>query len=444
MPQLIASTLVKGNPFYSNQGHNLWFTLTGSVDYLGDWNKVPMDISMLEVFSRFPRQVLDHWWLEFSNFWVTNNANFLGRPLLALMQAGLLFVTLWRDGLAKRQRFLVGLYAVGHLALLSFMRLDKRFLLVVMPLFVFGAVYFLWQLIPAVARVGRRPIPVRWPVMLVLMGWAAMNPLGFRASNSSDDRTIAVSNVLHAAGMQTYRQVFSTELYLQDVADPWKHRLSSPTLTTRGIESHAQLLKLLHDGGYRFFIYDKATGVQLYPKLEALLYPDSRPAGLAPIYAPESGDLAVYRVTQDDAQTVRPLDVSLDQGIRLTGYASRLSQNQPPGSPPSLGVYVYWQAERAAPARYKVFVHVVNAEGKLAGQHDGEPQMGAYPTNEWKAGETVCDFHYIAFDKPLPPGAYSIRVGLYDEATGRRVRVRGAGASAVVDEAIVLESLTVP
>jgi hypothetical protein len=175
-----------------------------------------------------------------------------------------------------------------------------------------------------------------------------------------------------------------------------------------------------------------------------LLYPDSRPAGLAQIYAPESGDLAVYRVTQDDAQAVRPLDVSLDQGIRLMGYASRLSQNQPPGSPPSLGVYVYWQAERAAPARYKVFVHVVNAEGKLAGQHDGEPQMGAYPTNEWKAGETVCDFHYIAFDKPLPPGAYSIRAGLYDEATGRRVRVRGAGASAVVDEAIVLESLTVP
>jgi len=443
-PQLIASTLVKGNPFYSNQGHNLWFTLTGSTDYLGDWNKVPMDISMFEVFSRFPRQVFDHWWLEFSNFWITNNANFMGRPLFALMQAGLLFVALWRDGLKNQQRFLVGLYAVGHLASLSFMRLDKRFLLIVMPLFVFGAVYFLWQLVPSVAQAGRRSIPVRGPIVLVLMIWAAMNPWGFRSTNTSDDRAIAVSNVLHAAGMQTFREVFSTELYLQDIADPWKHRLSIPTLTTRGIESHEQLLRLLREGGYRFFVYDQATGRQLYPNLSALQFADSRASGLAPIYAPESGEFAVYRVMQDQSQAFRPLDVSLDQGIQLKGYESRLSQNQPPGSPSSLGVYMYWQAERAGTARYKVFVHVVNAQGKLVGQHDGEPQIGAYPTDAWKAGETVCDFHYVSFDKLLPPGTYSIRVGLYNEETGQRVRVTRAGASAVVDHAIVLETFSVP
>jgi hypothetical protein len=324
------------------------------------------------------------------------------------------------------------------------MRLDKRFLLIVMPLFVFGAVYFLWQLVPSVAQAGRRSIPVRWPIVLVLMIWAAMNPWGFRSTNTSDDRAIAVSNVLHAAGMQTFREVFSTELYLQDVADPWKHRLSIPTLTTRGIESHEQLLRLLREGGYRFFVYDQATGRQLYPNLSALQFADSRASGLAPIYAPESGEFAVYRVMQDQSQAFRPLDVSLDQGIQLKGYESRLSQNQPPGSPSSLGVYMYWQAERAGTARYKVFVHVVNAQGKLVGQHDGEPQIGAYPTDAWKAGETVCDFHYVSFDKLLPPGTYSIRVGLYNEETGQRVRVTRAGASVVVDQAIVLETFSVP
>ena len=432
-PQLIASAIVKGNPFYSTQGHNLWFTLTGSMDFLDDWNKMPMDVSMLDVFRQFPRQVLDHWWLEFRNFWITNNDNFLGKPFYALLQAGLLFAALWRGGLNRQARFLIALYAVGHLALLSFMRLDKRFLLLVMPLFVFGVVYFLWQLIPRNVQAGRWTLPVRWPVMLVLMAWAATYPLGFRLTNAKDERAILVSNVLHAAGMQSYRDVFSTELYLQDVADPWKRRFAEPALTTRGLESHEQLLDVLRRGNYRFFIYDKQTGNQLYPKLASLQFPDSRPKGLAPIFAPESGEFAAYRVTGMESQAYRSLDVTLEEGVRLIGYETFLSADQPRGSGQRLGVYLYWKAERPLAQQLKVFVHLMNAEGKLITQHDGEPQIGAYPTNEWKPGETFVDFHALPISANVPPGEYTLLAGLYDESSGIRLkRVDASGGDAIV------------
>jgi hypothetical protein len=442
-PQLIASAIVKGNPLYSNQGHNLWFTLTGSVDYLGDWNAIPMDISILDVVRQYPRQVFDHWRLEFGNFWITDTVNFLGKPLYALLQAGFLFTVLWRDGLNKRARFLVGLYAAGHLALLAFMRLDKRFLLVVMPLFVFGAIYFLWQMLPGRAQAGRYQIPIRWPVMLALMVWAAAYPWGFRSSNDTDERTIQVSNVLHAAGMQSFRQVLSTELYLQDVADPFNRRFVQAAFTVPKLESQQELLNLLRDRGYRYFIYDKTTGKRLYPNLANLQFPDSRPAGLAPIFAPESGDLAVYRVLQSDNPTWRPVDASLADSVRLIGYESLVSEAQPRGRGQQLGVYLYWRTDQPLSQRYKVFVHVVNAEGKLVAQHDGEPQIGAYPTDKWEPGQVVCDFHSASLDHSLPSGSYSIRAGLYDEDSGKRLPVLNAGRNASVDDAIVLETLDI-
>ena len=51
---------------------------------------------------------------------------------------------------------------------------------------------------------------------------------------------------------------------------------------------------------------------------------------------------------------------------------------------------------------YTVFVHVMNANGSAAAQHDGMPQLGAYPTRLWVAGEDVADTHPLQ----LPSGSY--------------------------------------
>ena len=86
----------------------------------------------------------------------------------------------------------------------------------------------------------------------------------------------------------------------------------------------------------------------------------------------------------------------------------------------SLQVELLWQGAGQAKVDYTVFVHLLNAAGEVVSGHDGQPMNGAYPTTLWAAGEKVLDSHSLATDN-LPPGAYSLEVGLYNLETGQRL-----------------------
>ncbi|MEZ4609552.1 MAG: hypothetical protein R2838_04725 [Caldilineaceae bacterium] len=89
----------------------------------------------------------------------------------------------------------------------------------------------------------------------------------------------------------------------------------------------------------------------------------------------------------------------------------------------ALEVTLLWQAQVTPQIPYKVFVHLLNADGELVAQSDAEP-AGGYSTTTWLPGEVVADTHRI----PLPPAAaeqpLTLAVGLYDPAGGAR---RGRG-----------------
>ena len=90
----------------------------------------------------------------------------------------------------------------------------------------------------------------------------------------------------------------------------------------------------------------------------------------------------------------------------------------------SLALTLTWSA-RAEPATdYAVFVHLLDADGELIGQHDGPPDRGNYPTSWWRSGDIVRDPHVL----PLPADLATarLRVGLYDPATGQRLDVLDA------------------
>ena len=89
-----------------------------------------------------------------------------------------------------------------------------------------------------------------------------------------------------------------------------------------------------------------------------------------------------------------------------------------------------WSAG-AAPARpYKVFLHLLDGAGNVVAQRDGEPAGGSRPTTSWAAGERVTDNHGLLLPPDLPPGAYTLRLGLYD-AFDPNARLAVAGADGV-------------
>ena len=79
-----------------------------------------------------------------------------------------------------------------------------------------------------------------------------------------------------------------------------------------------------------------------------------------------------------------------------------------------VGVRLVWSADATPRRPYKVFLHLLAADGRLVAQRDGEPAGGSRPTTGWATGEIVVDNHGLLLPDDLVPGEYALRLGLYD------------------------------
>ncbi len=87
-------------------------------------------------------------------------------------------------------------------------------------------------------------------------------------------------------------------------------------------------------------------------------------------------------------------------------------------------VRVAWRADQPPPVDYSVFVHLVDADGLIAAQHDTMPGGGLYPTSQWQAGETRVEAYTVTVPHTaFTPNHGRWAVGLYDAATGQRLSV---------------------
>ncbi len=108
--------------------------------------------------------------------------------------------------------------------------------------------------------------------------------------------------------------------------------------------------------------------------------------------------------------TPQPAQTAVGDVALLVGYDAAPARG-------ALDVTLYWYALREVAADYKVFAHVLAADGSpdagaVIGQHDGDPVGGFTPTTRWRAGEIIVDRHRV----PLPPalsGEVGLRAGMY-------------------------------
>ena len=133
---------------------------------------------------------------------------------------------------------------------------------------------------------------------------------------------------------------------------------------------------------------------------------------------------AAGQAALDPAAT--PLDWRLGPSIRLLGYELAQRSVQPGGS---LELTLYWQADEAVTARYKVFTHLLGevwngqSGNFIWGQVDAEPLEGQAPTTTWAPGAVIADRYRIPVAADAPPGEYRLEVGLYGLVDGARLPV---------------------
>jgi hypothetical protein len=128
------------------------------------------------------------------------------------------------------------------------------------------------------------------------------------------------------------------------------------------------------------------------------------------------------RAMQSPPAPQQPVDVVFGGVIALDGYDTQ-----------SGTITLHWRAVSHVPLDYQVFVHIIDAQGKAAGQADGPLPLRAAL---WDQGEVVLDQHQVA---GLGKGG-SVLVGVYDLNTNARLPAVRADGSRWPDDSAELRS----
>ncbi len=122
----------------------------------------------------------------------------------------------------------------------------------------------------------------------------------------------------------------------------------------------------------------------------------------------------VYAVPPEPATEMdTAVAIPFGEAITLQGYTLNETELQPGDI---LQVTLFWQTAVPLAQRYKVFLHLIGPDGQLVAQRDSEPGGGLNLTTIWRPGETALDNHGLLLPAGLPPGNYTLLLGLYDVA----------------------------
>ncbi|HXV43657.1 MAG TPA: hypothetical protein VEC96_11395, partial [Anaerolineae bacterium] len=109
----------------------------------------------------------------------------------------------------------------------------------------------------------------------------------------------------------------------------------------------------------------------------------------------------------------------------------------------AVNVTLYWRALRPQTQDYTVFTQLLDAQGQQVAGHDSVPANGEAPTSAWPVNAVQADPHRIELPADLPPGEYTLIIGLYNEFNDRLRGIAPNGFS-FANQAVPLEVIQLP
>ncbi len=142
--------------------------------------------------------------------------------------------------------------------------------------------------------------------------------------------------------------------------------------------------------------------------------------------------LAVYGVATatTNAQTS---NARVGEDITLESYA--LARQARPAD--ILTLTLNWTVPRTPAMRLKVFSHLIDGNGELVAQRDGEPVGDTRITTTWRPGETIPDNYGIMIPPGTAPGEYTLEIGMYRADDGTRLPITDRDGQASSDHLIL-------
>ncbi len=203
-------------------------------------------------------------------------------------------------------------------------------------------------------------------------------------------------------------------------------------------------------GTFDVYANDQLIGTRVIPALPGSWHevPTLIPAAMVTaqtrirIVPHVAGDYMPYQhwAYQGDYQpaplTDDPLATFEDGAIQLS--QADLTVN---ADPRSLTVALTWQTEGGARGDYKIFVHVLDADGQIIAQADVRPGNDNLPPGNWIAG-TIRDTMELALPESTE-GKYRVELGLYDPVTQDRLVPSSTGPENTLDNSLIIGEIEV-
>jgi len=160
--------------------------------------------------------------------------------------------------------------------------------------------------------------------------------------------------------------------------------------------------------------------------LQFPVYP-AYPPGEYTLRAPDGAH--TFRVTHSlPAPDDPPANLDLAFGpLRLLGYTLDRAGAKPGER---FDLRLFWEVAERPPEDYTVFVHLLGADNTVWVTDDGYP--AGTPTTALWAGQILTDRHRLRVPDDMPPGWYSVEVGLYRLDTGERLALADGSDRALV------------
>jgi uncharacterized membrane protein len=130
--------------------------------------------------------------------------------------------------------------------------------------------------------------------------------------------------------------------------------------------------------------------------------------------------LALYGIAPNPRGASQTRDAKFGDAIVLANYQLDSRETR---AGDVLTLTLNWRVEQSPNARHKVFVHLLDANGRVVAQRDGEPVGDLRPTTTWRAGEIIADNYGIFIEPGTSPGDYRIEIGMYRADSGTRLPV---------------------
>lgn len=149
--------------------------------------------------------------------------------------------------------------------------------------------------------------------------------------------------------------------------------------------------------------------------------------------------------------TPLPADITYGDAVRLTGYNLGATWSEATGDPITirsdqpLWAVLRWEALRDIDYDLKTSLILKDAEGNVAAQEDGLLTGDGYPLFRiWKTGEASSTYHIVTPLPAVPPGRYTLHLGVYEDQSGRVYPGQAAGEEPTLQPAFAEVVVTPP